>query len=96
MTNLRYFAAVVLFMASPAAAETAPAPTTGPAPLSKKFPCDAFNKKADGSWVPTRDVNIELPDKNVITVGSAASFMPGKADRGPDVGSIIERECGSR
>jgi len=64
--------------------------------LSKIFPCDAFDKKADGSWVPTRDVNVELPDKGVITVGPAASFTPGKVARGPDVGSIIQRECGSR
>ena len=96
MTNLRYFAAIALFVASQAVAQTAPPSTEGPAPLSKIFPCDAFDKKADGSWVPTRDVNVELPDKGVITVGPAASFTPGKVARGPDVGSIIQRECGSR
>ena len=96
MRGLRYCLVVLLAVASQAAAETAPAPTEGAGPLSKTFPCDAFKKQADGSWIPTRDVNIELPDKTVITVGSAASFTPGKATLGPDVGSVIERECGSR
>ena len=93
MREFRYCLVVLLAVASQAAAETAPAPTGGAGPLSK---CDAFKKQADGSWIPTRDVNIELPDKTVITVGSAASFTPGKATLGPDVGSVIERECGSR
>lgn len=95
MSYLRCFGTAALLVASQALAETDPAPQ-GPGMLSKRFPCDAFVKNADGSWTPTRDVNIELPDRSVITVGSAASFTPGKATLGPDVGSVIEQECGSR
>jgi hypothetical protein len=94
MRKLVYFVAVVSLVASQAAAETAPAPAEGPGPLSKRFPCDAFVKKPDGSWLPTRDVNIELPEKSVITVGPAVSFTPGKVDLGPDVGTLIEQACG--
>src|SRR5204863_2204461 len=71
VTNLCYLAIVALFVTSQAIAETAPAPAQGPGPLAKRIPCDAFMKQADGSWRPTRDVNVELPDGNVLTVGSA-------------------------
>jgi hypothetical protein len=84
---------VALFVASQAAAETAPAPAEGPGPLAKRIPCDAFKKQADGSWVPTRDVNVLLPDGNVLTVGSAASFKPGDAVRGFDLGAVLDQEC---
>ena len=47
----------------------------------------------DGSWVPTRDVNVELPDGNVLTVGPAATFMPGSPLRGFDLGAVLDREC---
>jgi hypothetical protein len=93
MRDLCSFTAVIVLAASQAVAETAAPPGPGPGPLTKQFPCDAFVKKDDGAWVPTRDVNVELPDRGVITVGPAASFMPGKAARGPDVGSIIEKAC---
>ena len=96
MCDLRYCLVLLLITAPQAVAETAPAPAVGPGPLSKIFPCDAFERQADGSWLPTRDVNIELPDKNVITVGPAVSFPSGKATEGPDIWSVIERECGSR
>ena len=72
-TNLCYLATIAIFVTSQVLAETAPAPAQGPGPLAKRIPCDAFTKQADGSWRPTRDVNIELPDGNVLTVGSAAS-----------------------
>ena len=68
----------------------------GPGPLSKQFPCDAFAKQPDGSWAPNRDVNIELRDGVVITVGPAASFTPGTVTLGPDVGSLIIQHCASR
>jgi hypothetical protein len=93
MRNVLYVVAAVSLLASQATAEMTPAPAEGPGPLSKSFPCDAFVKNSDGSWTPTRDVNIELPDKAVITVGPAATFTPGKVDLGPDVGSVIERAC---
>jgi hypothetical protein len=93
MGDLRYFVTVALLVASQAIAETAPAPAQGPGPLSKRIPCDAFKKQDDGSWVPTRDVNVELPDGNVLTVGPAASFMPGSPIRGFDLGAVLEKEC---
>src|SRR4051794_28399937 len=96
MTDLRYLAMVVLFVASQAIAETAPAPTEGPGPLSKRIPCDAFVKKQDdGAWSPTRDVNVELPDGSVLTVGPGASFTTGTSIRGLDLGAVLERECRS-
>jgi hypothetical protein len=95
MSDLRYLATVVLFLASQASAETA-APA-GPGPLSKRVPCDAFVKQQDnGSWSPTRDVNVELPDGTVLTVGPAASFTPGAPVAGLDLGAVLERECRSR
>ena len=95
VTNLCYLAIVALFVTSQAIAETAPAPAQGPGPLAKRISCDAFMKQADGSWRPTRDVNVELPDGNVLTVGSAASFTPGISIRGFDLGAVLERECHS-
>lgn len=94
MSDLRYLAAVVLLVASQAAAETVPAPAQGPGPLTKRIPCDGFKKQDDGSWVPTRDINVEMPDGNVLTVGPAASFAPGNAVRGFDLGAVLEKECG--
>src|SRR4051794_4143405 len=52
MSTLRFLLTAVLFGASQALAEMAPAPTEGPGPLARHFPCDAFVKNADGSWVP--------------------------------------------
>jgi hypothetical protein len=94
MSDLRCFVTVVLLVASQSVAGTAPAPNEGPGPLSKRIPCDAFVKKGeDGSWTPTRDVNVELPDGNVLTVGPAVSFKPGSAIRGLDLAAVLEREC---
>lgn len=88
------FATVVLSLATfQSAAQTAP-PAGGPAPLSAKFPCDAFVKNPDGSWTPTRDVNIAIPnEQTVVTVGPAASFRRGADMRGFDLAALIEREC---
>jgi hypothetical protein len=93
MSDLRCFVTAVLLVASQSVAETAPAPAEGPGPLSKRIPCDAFKKQDDGSWTPTRDVNVELPDGNVLTVGSAASFRSGNPIRGFDLAAVLEREC---
>lgn len=93
MSDLRYVVIAILFAASQAVAETAPAAAEGPGPLSKRIPCDAFKKQDDGSWSPTRDVNVELPDGNVLTVGPAARFTPGRSIRGLDLGTVLEREC---
>jgi len=84
------------FAAFQAAAETAP-PTPGPAPLSKTFPCDAFVKNPDGSWTPTRDVNIVMENGgDVLTVGPAATFQPGKEVRGFDMAAHLEQQCPKR
>jgi hypothetical protein len=88
-----YFVTIALLASSQAVAEMAAPPAEGPGPLSKQFPCEAFVKNPDGSWTPLRDVNIRLPDGYVMTVGPAATFIPGKVALGPDVGSVIEREC---
>ena len=93
MSHRGYFATVVLLAAAQAFAQTAPAFAQGPGPLTKRIPCDAFKKQADGSWVPTRDVNVELPDGTVLTVGPAASFTPGNPIRGLDLGAVLDREC---
>ena len=95
MSDLRCFLTVVLLAAFQSVAATAPAPSEGPGPLSKRIPCDAFKKQDDGSWTPTRDVNVELPDGNVLTVGPAASFRLGNAIRGFDLAAVLERECRS-
>jgi hypothetical protein len=95
MRNLGYFAAIAVLVTSQAVAETAPAPAQGPAPLTRRIPCDAFRKQEDGAWVPIRDVNVQLPDGNVLTVGPAASFPPGQSIRGLDLGATLERECRS-
>ena len=93
MRSLWQVVIVALFAASQAVAETAAPPGEGPGPLAKRIPCDAFRKQADGSWVPTRDVNVLLPDGNVLTVGSAASFKPGDPLRGFDLGAVLDQEC---
>src|SRR4051812_33344885 len=96
MTHFRYLAIVVSFVASQTVAQTAPAPTEGPGPLSKRIPCDAFvRKQDDGAWSPTRDVNVELPDGNVLTVGPSVRFTTGTSIRGLDLGGVLERECRS-
>ena len=95
MRNLRHVAAIAVLVTSQAVAETAPPSAQGPGPLTKRIPCDAFKKQENGSWVPTRDVNVELPDGNVLTVGPAASFPPGQSIRGLDLGASLERECRS-
>jgi len=96
MSNLWFLLAAMLFMSSEVIAQTASTSSEGPGPLSKQFPCEAFAKKPDGSWAPNRDVNIELRDGVVITVGPAASFTPGTVTPGPDVASLINQHCGSR
>jgi len=92
-----YLATVILSLAAfQAAAETAP-PPQGPGPLSATFPCDAFVKNPDASWTPTRDVNIALPNsRDVLTVGPAATFHPGKTLPGVDLAAFIEQQCHGR
>ena len=87
-------ATVVLSLAAfQSAAETAP-PPQGPGPLSASFPCDAFVQNPDGSWTPTRDVNIAIPGgRDVVTVGPAASFRPGATIRGFDLAAALEQQC---
>ena len=94
MSCFRYVVILALFAASQAMAETAPAPAAGPGPLAKRIPCEAFKKQADGSWTPTRDVNVLLPDGSVITVGSAVSFKAGDPLRDFDLGAVLDQECG--
>lgn len=96
MSGLWYVVIGAVFAVSQALAETAPPSAEGPGPLAKRIPCDAFKRQPDGAWVPTRDVNLELPDGNVLTVGSAVSFKPGDPVRGFDLGAVLDRECGSR
>lgn len=92
-----WMATIVLFFAAfQAAAETA-SPPQGPGPVSATFPCDAFVKNPDGSWTPTRDVNIAMPNGgDVLTVGPAASFRPGAAVRGFDLAALLEQQCARR
>lgn len=95
MSRLTCLVTAALLVASAALAESAPAPAEGPGPLAKRIPCDAFKRNDDGSWTPTRDVNVELPDGTVLTVGSAVSFTPGASIQGLDLGAVLERECRS-
>jgi hypothetical protein len=97
MREYRFMATVVLsFVTFQSAAQTDP-PAQGPEPLSARFPCDAFVKNPDGSWTPTRDVNIALPDsREVLTVGTAVSFHPGKTIRGVDLAALLEKQCPQR
>jgi hypothetical protein len=94
VSQVRYLATVALLAATYALAATAtPVLAQGPGPLTKRIPCDAFKKQDDGSWRPTRDVNVELPDGTVLTVGPAASFAPGNPIRGLDLGAVLDKEC---
>jgi hypothetical protein len=97
MREYLYLTTIILSLAAfQAAAETAP-PPQGPGPLSATFPCDAFVKNPDGSWTPTRDVNIALPNsRDVITVGPAVSFHPGKSVRGLDLAALLVQQCPGR
>jgi hypothetical protein len=96
MSNIRYVAAFGLFVASQAVAETA-APTEGPAPLSRTFPCGAFVKNSDGIWSATHDVNIVLPNGGeVMTIGPAVSFRPGVTTHGADLAALLEQQCPGR
>jgi len=96
MSDIRYFAAIGLLVASEAIAEVAP-PAAGPAPLSKSFPCDAFVKNPDGAWSATRDVNIVMPNGgDVLTIGPAVSFRVGGTIRGFDVAAHLEQQCPGR
>jgi len=93
MNRLRFAAALAPLVVVQSIAQTAPASAQGPAPLTKTIPCDAFKKEDDGSWRPTRDVNVELPDGNVLTVGSAVTFTPGNPIGGLDLAAVLERQC---
>jgi len=91
MSKARYLATLALLAATHALA--APVLAQGSGPLTKRIPCDAFKKQDDGSWRPTRDVNVELPDGRVLTVGPAATFAPGSPVRGLDLGAVLDQEC---
>lgn len=87
--------AVLVFLTWPALAETAP-PAPAPAPVLD-IPCDGFARNPDGSWTPTRDVNIPNPaGAGVVTVGSAVSFRPGVPFLGLDLAGVLERQCAAR
>jgi len=78
-----------------AAAETAP-PTAGQRSATP-IPCDAFAKKPDGSWTPTRDVNIDNPaGRGVVTLGPAVTFQQGVPFLGFDFAAELDRQCGAR
>jgi hypothetical protein len=93
MSKPGYLATVALLAAFHVMAAAAAALAQGPGPLTKRIPCDAFKKQDDGSWRPTRDVNVELPDGTVLTVGAAVSFTPGTPIRGLDLGAVLDKEC---
>ena len=68
MRAMAFSTAVLVLLTWPALAETAP---PAPAPVLD-IPCDGFARNPDGSWTPTRDVNIPNPTgAGVVTVGSA-------------------------
>jgi hypothetical protein len=87
--------AVLVFLTGAALAETAP-PAKAPPPRVD-IPCDGFARNPDGSWTPTRDVNVPISG-GVVTVGSAVSFKPGVPSRGFDfdLGAALERQCTGR
>lgn len=84
---------LLVLLAWPAFAETAP-----PArPPVVDIPCDGFVRNADGTWTPTRDVNVPVSG-GVVTVGSAVSFKPGATSLGLDfdLAAALERQCGAK
>jgi hypothetical protein len=90
---LGVLATVILSLAAiQAAAETAP-PPQGPGPLSASFPCDAFVKNSDGSWTPTRDVNIAMPNGGDVVTVDGGELCSGKALRGLDLAALLEQQC---
>jgi hypothetical protein len=95
MRAMAFSTGVVVLLTWPALAETAP-PAAAPAPVLD-IPCDGFARNPDGSWTPTRDVNIPDPGGGgVVTVGSAVSFRPGVPFRGLDLADVLERQCAAR
>ena len=93
MRAMAFSTAVLVLLTWPALAETAP---PAPAPVLD-IPCDGFARNPDGSWTPTRDVNIPNPTgAGVVTVGSAVSFRPGVPILGLDLAAVLERQCGAR
>ena len=93
MRTKAFLASLLVLLTWPALAETAP-----PArPPVVEVPCDGFVRNADGSWTPTRDVNVPTHG-GVLTVGTAVSFKPGVSSPGLDfdLAEVLERQCAAK
>jgi hypothetical protein len=66
------------------------------APIAQEtvtFPCDAFEKNADGSWTPAREVTFRGPHGQ-FTMRPGVSFRPDVTCSGMDMAAVLERLCG--
>jgi hypothetical protein len=65
------------------------------APIAQEtvtFPCDAFEKNADGLWTPAREVTFRGPNGQ-FTMRPGVSFRPDVTCSGMDMAAVLERLC---
>lgn len=55
-----------------------------------KFPCEAFQKNADGSWLVLKTTYIEGPN---VKVAEDNTIQPGQIVLGYDIAAIIAKAC---
>ena len=65
------------------------------APIAQEtvtFPCDAFEKNADGLWTPAREV-IFRGTNGQFTMRPGVSFRTDVTCSGMDMAAVLERLC---
>jgi hypothetical protein len=55
-----------------------------------KLAIDCFEKKADGSWVATKNSDIVTEDGKIIRIAPGMAFTPGHQPWGLDVVQALE------
>jgi hypothetical protein len=55
--------------------------------------CTDYERNADGSWHPRRDVLVQLPGGNA-TISSNATFPANGTYMGVQFGFLLNQECG--
>jgi hypothetical protein len=61
---------------------------------AQTVPCDAFQRNPNGTWSPTRQITITLPNNSgQISLGPGVSFGSGVRFGGIDLYSLLEQNC---